>query len=304
MIWGMIPSLEPFISWLTNALAGIPATFWGVVVGSFFTLLAGYVTNRSTDRRQRAQFMHEQSLKREERELALRKEIYLAAAEAIQEGAMTLSGLANMDVAIGDLTKAFLAKAPVLSKVQVVARIDTLRAVMEAGSFIGTALLRLTALRMPLDAEKQQIDALRSMVTNFVRERDRWLEEAKRYNLAGVPNERLWDTLQTNYKFEEKRIDEHQALIGARIRVLFTNQLSFAAACLDESRQLATLIVPTILAVRSELGIPSNEQEINALLYEILAKQHAATDTFLEAARVLVANLNSGPGKPAAAADP
>jgi hypothetical protein len=67
-------------------LDAIPASFWGVVVGSFFSIGCVALTNRASDRRLRAQFEHEWKLKTKDREMALRKKVYLAAAEAIAAG--------------------------------------------------------------------------------------------------------------------------------------------------------------------------------------------------------------------------
>src|SRR5260370_42287479 len=55
----------------TQLLGDIPATFWGVVVGSLFTLAGIYLTNRANDHRLRV-----------EREMTFSKETYAVAAEA------------------------------------------------------------------------------------------------------------------------------------------------------------------------------------------------------------------------------
>jgi hypothetical protein len=52
------------IRWLEN----VPATFWGVLAGSFFTLLGVWLTNRAQGRRLDRQLEHERTLKSEERE--------------------------------------------------------------------------------------------------------------------------------------------------------------------------------------------------------------------------------------------
>ena len=277
--------LDRTLTWLMATLSAVPATFWGVIVGSFFTLLGGYVTNRASDRRQRSQFQHEFTLKREERELALRKDIYLAAAEAIQEGAIALGSLSNLEVASAEATKGLLARLPAVAKVQVIARGDTLRAVAEASGFLSAALLRLMGRRLPLDIARGRLRVLQEECAGFGKERDRWLEEMKQHNLAGTPNAQRWAVLQGNHNFEDRRIAEAQARILAETQGLFTAQLDFTAECLAESRQLARLLVPAVLAVRGELGIAIDEREFRAVVQGQLAMQQAATDAFLETAR-------------------
>ena len=48
---------------IIDLLNKIPATFWGVVVGSLFTLSGIYLTNRAGDRRLRLQFQSDRELK-------------------------------------------------------------------------------------------------------------------------------------------------------------------------------------------------------------------------------------------------
>ena len=71
------------LQFLIQLLAEIPATFWGVVIGSLFTLTGIYLTNRASDRRLRLQLQNDRELKNREREMAFRKDTYAAGVEAI-----------------------------------------------------------------------------------------------------------------------------------------------------------------------------------------------------------------------------
>lgn len=94
----------------------IPATFWGVVVGSFFTITGIALTNRASDKRLSLQFDHEQKQKKVDREMMLRKEVYLATAEAIAAGANAVSSFANFDIPNDQITALYIEKAPALAK--------------------------------------------------------------------------------------------------------------------------------------------------------------------------------------------
>ena len=91
------------MTWLTDILAlveKIPASFWGVVFGSFLSLVGVVVSNRANDRRLRQQLAHDRELKNREREHSLRKDIYLATAEAIATGINSIGSFANLDISI------------------------------------------------------------------------------------------------------------------------------------------------------------------------------------------------------------
>ena len=54
------------------------------------------MTNRASDRRLRAQLDHDRELKARERELSLRNDVYLAAAEAVSAGFYAVARFADL----------------------------------------------------------------------------------------------------------------------------------------------------------------------------------------------------------------
>jgi hypothetical protein len=75
-------------SCLTFLLVRIPGTFWGVLAGSAFSLGGVVLSNRNSARNLRLRLEAEREARNTEREMGLRKEIYLAAAEAIPPGSL------------------------------------------------------------------------------------------------------------------------------------------------------------------------------------------------------------------------
>jgi hypothetical protein len=100
-----------------HLLGSIPGTFWGGVFGSFFSLAGVALSNRAADKRLRTQLEHERELRAKERELTLRKEIYLAGMEALQAGATIITDLANLDIPQEQIGKSYSEKAAAVAKV-------------------------------------------------------------------------------------------------------------------------------------------------------------------------------------------
>ena len=73
----------------------VPGTFWGVFIGSFFAFGGVMLSNRASNRRLQAQFEYERELRNHDRELALRKDVYLAATEAISAGLESVAKMAD-----------------------------------------------------------------------------------------------------------------------------------------------------------------------------------------------------------------
>jgi hypothetical protein len=78
---------------LLSLLGNIPATFWGVVVGSLFTLTGIYFTNRATDRRVSS-----------ERQMTFKKEIYAAAAAAISVSINALTKFCDLTFPLNEMS--------------------------------------------------------------------------------------------------------------------------------------------------------------------------------------------------------
>src|SRR5258706_7277488 len=102
---------------LVALLGREPATFWGVVTGSFLTLIGVIATNKGNDRRLAAQLTHDREMQARERDQILRKDIYLAAAEAIQAGVSAIPRFGDLNIPHNDLLKDYTQKAPSIAKV-------------------------------------------------------------------------------------------------------------------------------------------------------------------------------------------
>lgn len=273
------------MTWYTDILTlieKIPASFWGVVVGSLLALGGVVVSNRANDRRLRQQLAHDREIRNRERELSLRKDIYLAAAEAISTGINSLGSFANLDIPNDKLTAAYIDKSPSIAKVHVIALKDTAKAIAKLVGELGAAYLRLFAARLPLLAEKQRIAVLKDSMDAFGRERDRMLELMKQYNLSGEKDPRKWDILEKNFNFEQQRINaaikEHDGLSSA----MYLKQIDLMTECINETTKLSRLIVPVLVAVRAELDIPLDEESYVAVMEESILHQKSAVAEFIK----------------------
>jgi len=260
----------------------IPASFWGVVIGSLLSLGGVVASNRANDRRLRQQLAHDRELKTRERELTLRKDIYLDAAEAIATGINSIGNFANLDIPSDKLTAAYIVKSPSIAKVHIIAEKDTTRTVATLVGELGAAYLRLFGKRLPLLAQKQQIEFLKDQMDSFGRERDRILELMKQHNISGEGDPRKWEILEKNFNFEQQRIDdvikEHDSLSS----VMASRQIDLMRECINETTERSRLMPPVLTAVRAELELPFDETNYVAVIEENIRRQQAAVSEFIE----------------------
>lgn len=271
-------TLTMFLAWLEV----IPAAFWGIVVGSFFTLGGVFLTNRANDRRLKAQLDHDRILKNRERELSLRKDIYLAATEAVAAGLSATARFADLSIPHDKLIERYIEKSSAIAKVHVIAREDTIKALANLISELGATYLRLIVKRYPLIAQRQRLELILGQVNSFGKERDRMLELIKQFNIDGTNDKRRWEVIQNAFDFEQNRIakalEEHKA-ISEDLRV---KQLQYLRECFSENTKLNHLMVPALVAIRGELELPVDETTYRQVMEENLRKQEESLVDFLQ----------------------
>lgn len=277
---------------LVELLCKIPASFWGIVFGSLLSLGSVALTNRAGDRRLRAQLEHERLQKTKDREMALRKEVFLAAAEAVAAGMSTISRFANLDLQHNQISDDYTEKAPALSKVHVIAKTETVKALVRFTSELESLFLKLFVRRLELMNEKNAIALLDSQVADFGKERDRILEMIKQHNIEGIVDARRWKVLQDNFEFEHKRIDETLNRRTVLLGTLGPKQLAFMRECIAAAADLGKLIVPVLSAVRAELELEFDEDVYRQLREDSIARQQHAIDSFIQKLATVAAQSN------------
>jgi hypothetical protein len=146
------------LSELLGLIAKIPDTFWGVIVGGIISLMSVLLTNRANYQRLQAQLSHERELRKKERELSLKKDIYLAAAEAIVTGMTAIGYFPDMNKPTNKLTEAFAEKSPSIAKVHIIAEKETVRVVLNLMGELAKAYQQLSTKRNHLEGMKKNND--------------------------------------------------------------------------------------------------------------------------------------------------
>ena len=241
---------------LVGAIEKIPATFWGVVAGSFLTLSGILLTNRANDLRLLRQLSNDRNIRISDRELSLRKEVYLAASEALAAGLICLGKFANLDAPHDKISEEYLSKAPVLAKVQLIATEPTLREISNVLSELSASHILLSGKRVPLAIRKQQLIQLDTQIANFAKDRDSMLELMKQHNLEGSNDQRRWATIQANFAFAESRVAETLQQKSRPEANLYQDQLKYMEECVNISIEIRRLLAPAVILLRDELMLP------------------------------------------------
>lgn len=282
---------------LIHLFEQIPSSFWGIVFGSIISLGGVFLTNRAGDRRLSAQFEHERLQKTKDREMALRTEVFLDAAEAISAGMKAISRISNLDLTNDQIIGDYSEKSPAIAKVHVIANSETIESIAHFVSELESLYLRLFARRFVLVSEKNDIQLIDNQVAEFGKERDRFLEMIKQYNIEDAADPRRWKVLQDNFQFEQDRITNNLSHRAELVEKLRPKHLEFLRDCVNESALLSMLIVPVLKAVRTELELQFDDHTYRTLLNESASKlQHAIEDFMMNVAPTADLSLDPDPG--------
>lgn len=272
--------MEKLAAFISGYIDKVPSSTWGVIIGALVAFSGVLLTNRAHDLRLKKQFEHEREVKTRDREMALRKEVYLGAAEAVSAGLIAVGQFSNLEVKYEKLLEEYLSKSSSIAKTNIIANEKTLKAI---GNFSGELLatfMRLTAKRTPLLHQSQNIATLRTLVDTFIKEQTRVLELMKQHNLDGSTDQRKWKLYQDNFDFETRRIDETSKKADELARSLALKQLGLMEECIEEGNRLSRLLAPVIASVREELDLPINEIGYSRMQEERIEKQTAALREF------------------------
>jgi hypothetical protein len=275
-------TMNDFLQFFARLLDKIPAAFWGVVVGSLFTLLGSVLANRANDRRLSRQFQHDRELTNREREMSFRKDTYTAAAEAIAVSMSALSKLSELSFSLKEISATYLESSPVLAKVNLVAGEDTIRALANFGSTFAGAFFRLTQERMILSILQEQIAVKVALVRGFEKTRDAMIELLRHHNIEGDHDVRKFEEIQKNFAFEADRIATANQEIQQMTAALSAKHLVFAKVCFVESNNVNLVLIPLLVAARTELELSISKEKYAEIIHQASSNMEGNLDEFIQ----------------------
>ena len=125
-------------------LASIPDVVWAALLASLLTLSGVLLANRDSRMRQIAELKHDVSQRNREREMALRRDVYLRAAEVISRAQNMLMRLTDLSVSDQDFSASFCRDSSAMAQVQVVGTNNTVQAISAFGPELSAAFLELS----------------------------------------------------------------------------------------------------------------------------------------------------------------
>src|SRR6516165_5048463 len=269
-------------------LAKIPDTVWAAVIAASIAFIATTLTNKNSRAQLQMQLQHDAQQRDRERAMALRRDVYLPAAEALIRGQQALGQLVNLDVPVQDAQRMLLDALAITAKIHLIGDEPTVRAVMTYNSRLLPSYLEIMRLRLPLTIRAEQAKGHQGVADRALADLTRTNELMKQFNISGQTDQAAWARIVRQSEGEKKIMQQHIQIAHELRTTNALEQLAMAKRASDLSIETARCFPDALLAARAELDLPIDGPTYRALFamqqgYAI----NAASDFYRELGRVI-----------------
>lgn len=252
---------------INTVVDSLPAPVWGAVgamFGAVIAFIATIILNYGNSKRLKIQLSHDAREKNIDRMKDLRKEIYLSAVEEITKASCYFASIPNLELknidVSGDLQGLYVAAA----KLSLVAPPQTQYAVDALGVEYAKLTFKIIAKIPPMRELKAVVGMNEAFYEQSMDEVKRVLSTMTKYNESAQDDELVYQGLQNAFKFFSEQAELYT---GKRSDAqLEYNELSsnFSMGLMVDMKPLAELQTKVIIAIRKDLGVETNEVQLQA----------------------------------------
>ncbi|KWO62538.1 PDGLE domain-containing protein [Burkholderia territorii] len=255
----MIPAPQP-----DTSIAGLPTTVFGAivsgVVGSLITLLGVFMSGRQNRHLKRDELKHDSTQRDREREMALRRDVFLPAIEAILSAQGCFGSVIELEIPLEETAERFLNSTSALTRVLAVGSQETASLCDEISHVFNTGYFQLTRERAALQTYRDRLDELNIDIETYVRRRDSYVVTLREMAVKGERGEEMAQ-VEENLRYN---IDELNKAMAKHRSINHEKSLRYVGALeilIVYMRALGPLLRPALFAMRRELQLPLNEEE-------------------------------------------
>ncbi len=247
-------------------LESIPAAVYAATTASTITLIGLWLQNRGESMRNIQRLDHDAQQRDREREMTVRREVYLKAAEAMAQAQEYLASLANIDISLQQHEAMVKGVGADLNKVHIVGSMPTVQAIVEANQFFAHAVSELSIQKLPIRRITHEIEYQQMSIESAAARRDEALASMKEMTRAGIDNQRAWNLHHKIFNDEQNEMDVALAKKEKLQNELAHHQADFVKHCAQAGLALGRLVVNANLAIRRELELGLDAEAYRTLM--------------------------------------
>ncbi len=254
--------------------------FGGLVAGAVGTLIGGLITLRVA----RQQLGHDSHERARERQMTLRREVYLQAAEALGQVQEVLSAFSRQDVSVGALHDRLSGITGKLAKLHLVVSLETIRALVNYSRTMTGEVATLIPARARVELLKLQLDEA---------EADCLYAQSVLGRLGAIQANRLLPGSQQSSVVDAISVAQAEYSAARERRAELTRQHLMATeeltdAALNASMRTAESLPLVAVAIRRQLESPLDEAAYLKITKDAATENRKAIVNALEKTKAIV----------------
>jgi len=277
---------------LVAALHHVPDIIWGALIAALVAFTSTMLSNRNSRKQLRMQLASNALQQDRERAMALRRDVYLPAAEALARCQGALGQLTDVNADQKAVAHQLVVDLATFAKIHLVASEPTIIALMTYQKVFMPAYVELLELRAPMMNRQREIEQQHTFMDAAIAEHKQIVQLMKEHNISGSADTALMDRLKLQSQSLLKRHNEYNEKQAALRREQFAAQLNMAEKLTEILVRTAPLVPDTLLSARHDIDMPIEEAKYLKLYGE---QQEAALSMMRD---VISRGRNPGPFKP------
>ncbi len=179
-----------------------------VALTSFIALIGVVYTIRDSNSQLIKKLDHDSNQRDRDRDMALRREIYLNATEAMSQWKVLLSKLCDLELPQSKINEELCVISSALSKIEVVADNKTIQVISRLSSELTSANLELISKRSTLMFLKIDVDVLEVSIQKCLVAQKENSDFITKFLLDGNPNQSSLKIAQGNFDYWMKQFEK------------------------------------------------------------------------------------------------
>lgn len=244
----------------------VPNVIWSGVIGALIALAGVMLSNKGNNKRLNSQLQHDAAEKTKERINALRREVYLQAVECIEATSIHLSSITQRDIAKLNMNEELQAITACMAKLRLVAEPETAKLASQLGVLFGVTLLKMLSRLGPLSEAKTSIEINNEGYLQTNNEALRLKHEINKFHESAMDDMGKLHHLLSSQEFALSKSQEYADARAEAYRSFNLSLSEFSQSMLPDMKELSSLQLKVMIALRNDLGIPSDPAEFQRQL--------------------------------------
>ncbi len=247
-------------------LKSVPAIFYAITTGSTITLSGLYMQNRSESERNSQRLRHDAAMRDRERDMALRRDVYLQSAEALAHAQEYLAAYAREELPVEQHEALIKGIGGDLNKVHIVGSLPTIEAIVRANEFFVHSIADLAVERLPLRHLREDIKAEEMLLEAAGGRRDEALAQLREMDRVQATESAFWAVQNQVLGDAQGTVEEAITRLRDLKQDLAVREAQHLRHAVDASMAFGTLVVRANLAIRRELEMPLDDSAYLGLM--------------------------------------